>query len=101
MSANIAASIHARLLTRAKMRGAEQLGHAIKATFQRRGTPLPEKTPEGLSDEFAANHSKHLQWQGFIAKNRLEKLALEKVIEDLRQFTFAPLAHARQQDVKP
>ena len=80
---------------------AEPLGHAIKATFQRRGTPLPEETPVGLSDEFATNHSKRLQWQGFIAKNRLEQLTLEKVIEDVRQFIVAPLAHARLKDAKP
>jgi hypothetical protein len=78
-----------------------QLGRAIKATFHRRGTTLPDGTPLGLSDEFAHNTTKQAQWKGFLGKNRLGELPLEEVVEDLRRFIDAPLAHARRREASP
>jgi hypothetical protein len=46
------------------------LAAAIGATFERRGTPLPEATPVGLSDEFASDRSKQQQWQAFQRRGR-------------------------------
>ena len=77
----------------------EQLGDAIQATFHRRGTALPNQTPVGLSDEFARNASKRAQWQGFLAKNRLNSTPFEEVITDIRRFVAAPLTHACAKDV--
>jgi hypothetical protein len=73
----------------------EQLGEAIQATFHRRGTALPNQTPVGLSDEFARDASKRAQWQGFLSKNRLDVLPLDAVVENIRRFVAAPMAHAR------
>ncbi len=78
-----------------------QLGDAIKATFHRRGTALPDGTPLGLSDEFARDPTKRAQWKGFLNKNRLGELTLEEVVEDARRFVEGPLAHARKREAKP
>jgi hypothetical protein len=75
---------------------AAELGNAIAATFERRATPIPEGVPVGLSDEFAQNPVTRAQWQGFVRKNRLGEMALEDVIDDVRRFVDAPMAHARK-----
>jgi hypothetical protein len=77
-----------------KARSTVQLD-AIAATFQRRGTPLPETEPFGLSDEFATDTNKRAQWKAFLGKNRLDEIALEEVIKKIRQFVGLPMAHAR------
>jgi hypothetical protein len=78
-----------------------QLGDAIVATFARRDTTLPEGTPLGLSDEFARDATKRVQWKGFLKKNRLGELTLDEVVEDVRRFVEAPLAYARKTSAKP
>ena len=60
------------------------LKQAIHATFQRRGTPLPKALPVGLSKEFALDTQKQQQWRAFLKKNRLDEVALQSVVEDLR-----------------
>ncbi len=87
-----------RALAREGVLDVAQLGDAITATFHRRGTALPDGTPLGLSDEFAHNTTKQAQWKGFLRKNRLGELPLEEVVEDLRRFVQAPLAHARRKE---
>jgi len=47
------------------------LAGAIRATFERRRTPLPESLPLALTSEFAAIRDKQTQWQGFLRKNAL------------------------------
>ena len=66
------------------------LKQAIHATFQRRGTPLPKALPVGLSEEFALDTQKQQQWRAFLKKNRLDEVALQSVVEDLRLW-LAPL----------
>jgi len=66
------------------------LKQAIHATFQRRGTPLPKALPVGLSKEFALDTQKQQQWRAFLKKNRLDEVALQSVVEDLRLW-LAPL----------
>ena len=66
------------------------LKQAIHATFQRRGTPLPKALPVGLSEEFALDRQKQQQWRAFLKKNRLEEVALQSVVEELRLW-LAPL----------
>jgi hypothetical protein len=48
------------------------LGNAVRRTFERRRTPLPERVPVGLSDDFVTASGKNTQWQAFISKNMLE-----------------------------
>ena len=73
------------------------LAGAIAATFARRQTALPERMPQGLSDEFAGDTAKQTQWKQFLAKNRLEAPALGQVILDIRNLIAEPLRLARQQ----
>ena len=69
----------------------EVLREAIGATLSRRGTDIPTDVPFGLTDAFATDAQKQMQWQGFLNKNRLEALMLEQVIDDLRKFLLPPL----------
>jgi len=61
--------IHA-LAQQGRFAGASLAG-AIRATFERRRTPLPESLPLALTSEFAAIRGKQTQWQGFLRKNAL------------------------------
>lgn len=67
------------------------LRQAIDATLSRRGTGIPPDVPFGLSDAFATDSQKQMQWQGFLKKNRLEALSLNQVVADLRKFLMPPL----------
>lgn len=62
---------------------------AIRATFERRGTPRPNPTPFGLSDEFARDVDKQMQWRAFLRKNRLEAPDLETTVAEIRNFILA------------
>lgn len=85
-----------RALAREGALDARLLGDAIAATFQRRGTAVPDEVPLGLSDEFAYDAVKRAQWKAFLGRNRLEAPALEDVIEEVRRFVAEPLTLARQ-----
>ncbi|MEX1119507.1 MAG: nucleotidyl transferase AbiEii/AbiGii toxin family protein [Terrimicrobiaceae bacterium] len=66
------------------------LGTAIRATFARRGTRLPQTMPIALTMEFANDPGKLLQWNAFLRKNRLESGHLSEVIPRLSAF-FNPV----------
>jgi len=54
-----------------------KLVKAIKATFERRGTQIPEDIPLALSDEFANSVDKNNQWKAFINRNSLEDFGID------------------------
>jgi hypothetical protein len=64
----------------------EILQQAIKATFQRRSSSLPEQTPYGLTQEFAMDTQKQTQWRAFIRKSKLDAPSLDGVILILIDF---------------
>ena len=70
------------------------LTQAVAATFQRRGTDIPEGVPMGLSDEFIEDDQKQKQWQAFLRKNRLVAMPLASIVNDLRGFLLPVLASA-------
>jgi len=70
------------------------LSEAIRATFERRRTPLPANMLLGLEDQFARDKVKQVQWNAFLAKNRLEGPPLEVVVREVRAFLKAPLSQA-------
>jgi len=47
------------------------LARAVRATFERRRTPIPESLPLALTPAFAAIPAKQAQWQGFLGKSGL------------------------------
>jgi len=62
------------------------LGEAIRATFERRGTPLPTTLPIALSDEFADDSIKQQQWGAFVNRSGLSvEVALGDVVTLMRQ----------------
>jgi hypothetical protein len=62
-----------------------ELRRAVEATFARRQTALPSAQPIGLSDAFADDATKQLQWRAFLNKNKLEPMDLREVIKTIRQ----------------
>lgn len=70
-----------------------ELQRAIAATFTRRQTAVPGTEPIGLSDAFAEDPTKQVQWRAFLKKNRLQAMNLIEVIsyvrERTRRFGFA------------
>ena len=70
------------------------LAKAIAATFRRRATPFPNGVPIGLSDEFAADANKKIQWRAFVNKNQLRAPELIRVVRQIREFVMDPLLSA-------
>ena len=72
-----------------------ELVSAIRATFDRRNTAMPEREPPGLTDEFCTNQTKVVQWKAFLARNRLfSKDIFPSVVNDLKIFLMDPLMSA-------
>ena len=65
--------------------GDSELRRAIEATFARRQTAMPSATPIGLSDTFADDATKQVQWQAFLKKNKLELMELRDVVTAIRE----------------
>lgn len=86
-----------RALARENLLDPPLLARAIAATFNRRGTTLPESTPIGLTDEFAAYPPKRAQWQAFLNRNRLTAPTLDVAVAEVRDFLAEPLSLARQE----
>ncbi len=70
------------------------LAKAIAATFRRRATPFPNGVPIGLSDEFAADANKKIQWRAFVNKNQLRAPELIRIVRQIREFVMDPLLSA-------
>lgn len=70
------------------------LSNAIRNTFARRQTPLPKKTPSGLSSIFYDDKQKNLQWTAFLRKGKLSSTSapplLEEVCQLLETFLMPP-----------
>lgn len=64
------------------------LSEAVRKTFERRGTPLPEDVPFVFTAEFFDDDNKKKQWEAFCNKNRgyVTHVSLESVCKDIAQF---------------
>lgn len=71
------------------------LAQAISATFQRRNTALPQGWPIGLTDEFANDAGKQIQWKSFLRRNQLNAPELAEVVNVIRAALIRPLEGAR------
>ena len=73
-----------------------ELVDAIKATFKRRRTKIPEAAPMALTDEFSMDRDKVTQWKAFLSRSGLENTAVDlpQTIEELRLFLIPPLQAA-------
>lgn len=70
----------------------QTLAEAIIKTFSTRGTDIPSQ-PTALTEVFAKDASKAVQWRGFIRKNRLANIprSFEEIIEAIAAF-IGPIA---------
>jgi len=75
------------------------LSRAIKATFETRGTLIPNKPPLALSPEFYDDREKNAQWKAFLNKAKLnaEGKSLAEIAEALRAF-LVPVSEAVAHD---
>jgi predicted nucleotidyltransferase component of viral defense system len=79
-----------------------ELVSAIRATFDRRNTAMPEQEPPGLTDEFCTDQKKVVQWKAFLARNRLlSRDIFSSVVNDLRIFLMDPLISAAKGEAFP
>ena len=60
---------------------AGDLDAAIRATFARRGTAIPQDRPPGLSPEMSSDEAKQRQWRAYAASLDLENLSLDPIID--------------------
>lgn len=72
----------------------EELVSAVRATFERRGTTLPDEAPVALSIAFAEDESKVVQWRAFVRKLQLTTGDLAEVVEVVSAFLMPVLAVA-------
>jgi hypothetical protein len=73
-----------------------ELGRAIRATFARRATPVPEGLPLALTERFARDATKQTQWNAWVRKSRAPGAAsLPEVVADLAAFLGPHLKVAR------
>jgi predicted nucleotidyltransferase component of viral defense system len=77
----------------------ETLSGAIRNTFSRRRTALPEHTPSGLSAEFHEGAQKNNQWNAFLRRNAFtaNPPSLTEVCGLLDQFLLPPTQAVRQE----
>jgi hypothetical protein len=70
------------------------LAHAIHATFERRGTPLPTTPPVAFTTAFAEDPTKQM-WSGFVRKAGIRDAgSLPETVAAVVAFAQAPLMAA-------
>jgi hypothetical protein len=68
---------------------------AIRATFRRRQTPLPDGEILALTEEFTGDERALANWRAFSGRNQLRGFhSLAQVVTELRPFLLPPLEHA-------
>lgn len=71
------------------------LTEAIVATFERRRTELPTRIPMALTDAFAGDRAKQIQWNAFVRKAGLDvEERLDQIVARIRDFAGPPLSAA-------
>jgi predicted nucleotidyltransferase component of viral defense system len=71
-----------------------RISAAIKATFERRNTPVPSETPWALTASFSEDPQKQQQWRAFCRDIGQEPGTLSDIVSDLRAFLM-PYIEAR------
>ena len=74
----------------------QRLVDAIRATFERRQTPIPTDAPVALTDAFALDTAKQAQWSAFVERSRLAEKAvrLSEVVGAIAPFLMPPMLAA-------
>jgi len=68
--------------------GGGTLCQAVRNTFERRSTPLPDGLPFAFSDAFRKDTQKQTQWRAFVSKAKPDMIAgdLDAVVGDVSAF---------------
>lgn len=76
------------------------LARAVRATFDRRRTAIPQSAPLALTRAFADVEGKRAQWTAFLAKNRIASAPedLTVTIADIARFALPVMRAASQGD---
>lgn len=71
----------------------ETLTEAFRATFSRRGTPLPSDTPVGISRQFGDDQDKRRQWSAYLRRMNIGDLpeSLDEAITLVGSLVLPPL----------
>lgn len=80
-----------RALAQAFAFDGQTLLKSLRSTFSVRGRRMPESTPVGLSQDFASDFSKRLQWQAFARRLGAPELDLRAVVAGVAAF-LGPVA---------
>jgi predicted nucleotidyltransferase component of viral defense system len=71
----------------------EILVRAIRATFERRSTPVPPPLPTALTSTFYGDSMKQTQWAAFVRKSGIrDALSLENAVNTIATFIEPPLS---------
>ncbi len=81
------------VLSRSHQFADDRLARAIRATFDRRSTPVPSAPPDCLTQAFATDAAKAQQWSSFVRDVATQPGSLTTVVADLEMFLM-PHAHA-------
>jgi len=69
----------------------EKLSEAIRNTFERRKTDLPDSIPTAFTPDFFEDKTKQIQWQAFLRKGFAnETTSLAEVVANIREFLMPP-----------
>jgi DNA-binding response OmpR family regulator len=69
---------------------------AIRATFRRRGTQLPEGEIVAMSEQFVQDERAQANWKAYIKREGLREFtSLAQLVEELREFLSRPIEYAR------
>ena len=71
----------------------DKLQQSLQATFAQRQSTFPVESPVGLTETFARDAQKQTQWNAFLAKNGLQAVPLQEVVEFIATFLM-PVARA-------
>lgn len=74
------------------------LASSIRATFERRGTPLPEGEPLVLGREFLAAPERRIQWRAFLRRGRLPGPPDAGALSDALRAFLGPVLEACARD---
>ena len=81
----------------------EEFGETLRATFERRGTPIPSVIPVGLSSEYWSDKTKQLQRRAFCKKSvRREPVPeLQEVVKAVEEFVMPVVRSVAGQTPSP
>ena len=68
------------------------LAQAVRMTFLHRGTPFPSQTPAALTDAFALDKRRQVQWQAFLGRTAVKRQtgSLAAPVDAIAAFVMPP-----------